>query len=73
MLLLSSLASRHSLRTLQPFIGRFPVSVVFDRELTISVVSVKVGAMFGRSRIGSYFLAVLTRGRLGMACCVATG
>ena len=45
---------------MQPFTGRFPVSVVFHRELTISAVSVKVGATFGRSHTGSHFLAVLT-------------
>ena len=45
---------------MQSYIGHFPVSVVFDRELAISAVSVKVGTMFGRSRIGSRFSAVLT-------------
>jgi hypothetical protein len=44
---------------MQSFIARFPVSVAFNRELTSSAVSVKVGAMFGRSRIGSRFSAVL--------------
>jgi len=46
---------------MQSFIGRFPVSVAFNRELTSTAVSVKVGRaiMFGRSRIDSRFSAVL--------------